>query len=93
MYAGLGVPPPLVTDPTGRSVLTALAVVEKVSLKKATSSLPGFGVFLSEIVVLLFALVFSGVVGFKLMVRHPRALNPALCPANPRYPRSCAAYT
>lgn len=48
------------------TILTLIATFEKVALKKATDSLSLYQVFLNQLIVLLFVIVFLGVVVYKL---------------------------
>ena len=47
------------------SLLTFIASFEKVALKKVSDSMPNFGLFLSELIVVLFILIFALVVFYK----------------------------
>lgn len=51
------------------SALTAIAASERVVLKKTLDSLPDYGVFLNQITVFLFILLFAGIVWYKQRVR------------------------
>ena len=55
-------------------ILTGIATFEKVALKKATDSLLVYQVFLNQLIVLLFIIVFLGVVVYKARVRSRRFL-------------------
>lgn len=48
------------------AILTSIATLEKVALKKATDSLTAYQVFLNQLIVAMFIIVFSGVVVYKL---------------------------
>ena len=58
------------------TILTLIATFEKVALKKATDSLSLYQVFLNQLIVLLFVIVFLGVVVYKLKVRAPLLTPP-----------------
>ena len=59
-------------------ILTLIATFEKVALKKATDSLNLYQVFLNQLIVSLFIIVFLGVVVYKSRVRRPATLTTLL---------------